>query len=172
MPYLSGNDGKSRWCSLDASSMPRKAFVRGYETLPHNDKGAIMKHLAKVGPLSITVSATGFQFYKSGVYNGCNYTDQVVLNHGVQLVGYGTDPDHKLGDYWLVRNSWGEHFGEGGYIRIKRQLKPTCGVDPEPSEGTGCSYDGFDLQKVCGSCGILFDAAYPIGTMPSAHIAP
>ena len=47
----------------------------------------------------------------------------------VHLCRYGTDAE--LGDYWLVRNSWGATWGEGGYIRLQRSapcivlLKPT-----------------------------------------------
>ncbi len=42
-----------------------------------------------------------------------------MINHAVQLVGFGTDAE--LGDYWLIRNSWGESFGEGGFIRLRRE---------------------------------------------------
>ena len=34
----------------------------------------------------------------------------------IQVVGYGTDPATGL-DYWLIKNSWGNWWGENGYIR-------------------------------------------------------
>lgn len=45
----------------------------------------------------------------------------------MNIVGYGRD--EKLGrDYWVVRNSWGPNWGEGGYIRIARNEDNMCGV--------------------------------------------
>lgn len=43
--------------------------------------------------------------YSSGVYDGCDVREEITINHGVSLVGYGTD--EKLGDYWIIRNHWG-----------------------------------------------------------------
>merc|ERR1719347_1654270 len=86
----------------------------------------------------------------------------VALNHAVQLVGYGTDETE--GDYWLVRNSWGSGWGEGGYIRLQRQATPQCGTDSTPMDGTACvGGPGNDEQHVCGQCGVLFDVSYPLG---------
>lgn len=60
-----------------------------------------------------------------GVFDGeCG----VDLNHGVLAVGYGRDGDT---DYWLVKNSWGPNWGEGGYIRLKRNTdnrEGKCGI--------------------------------------------
>jgi hypothetical protein len=50
-----------------------------------------------------------FHSFFAGVFNGCNQTNPE-LDHGVVLVGYGTD--EALGDYWLIRNSWSPTFGE------------------------------------------------------------
>ena len=80
----------------------------------------------------------------------------------VQLVGYGTDAS--LGDYWIVRNSWGSRWGEDGYIRLRRDSTAQCGTDSTPMDGTACSGGpGNDEQHVCGQCGVLFDVSFPLG---------
>ena len=140
--------------------MPIEAKVRGYEKLPNNDYDSIMYHLNNNGPLGINVSVDdGFTTYQEGVYNGCS-TDKIQINHGVTLEGYGTDETY--GDYWLIRNHWGANWGENGYIRLKREKNPACGWNNAVREGTTCLRDGVDDQWVCGMCGVLFEAVYPI----------
>merc|ERR1712002_82859 len=160
-PYTSGNMGVTGNCKYSPNSMDTLATLRGYETLPRNSLEAVMNHLANVGPLSVAVAASGWSFYGGGVFDGCDYDRNIEINHAVQLVGYGTDPSE--GDYWLVRNSWGPGWGEGGYIKLKREATAVCGTDDTPLMGTGCVDDGNDVLNVCGQCGILFDVCYPIG---------
>lgn len=102
---------------------------RGAALLPMGDEDALKKVVAKFGPVAVGIDASSiwFQFYRHGVYYNkhCkNKPDE--LDHGVLVVGYGTDP--KKGDYWIVKNSWGPTFGEKGYIRMARNRNNNCGI--------------------------------------------
>lgn len=48
-------------------------------------------------------------------------------NHNVLIVGYGVTNTPMPEEYWIVKNSWGDNWGEAGYARIARN-KNTCGI--------------------------------------------
>jgi len=170
MPYQSGTSGVTGECQLDVANMERVGWLRGYETLVRNDQASVMSHLASKGPLAIALDASVFHQYEGGVFQECDYDKNIEINHGVQLVGYGSNPED--GAYWIIRNSWGESWGEGGFIRLRRDDSAKCGIDSTPAIGLKCKGDGFAQDKVCGMCGLLFAPSYPIGAMTSAHIEP
>jgi cathepsin L len=154
-PYVS-YFGEDHSCNATRSKIAVK--VKGYANLPANDYEAITHHLLTKGPLAVSVDASEWFMYEEGVFNSCNQTNPD-LDHAVQLVGMGTD-DH-LGDYWLVRNSWSPAWGEVGYIRLYRSSTVQCGTDLTPGDGDGCT-NGPPTEYVCGTCGILYDAVYPV----------
>jgi len=110
--------------------------VRGFRDVPHRDMKALMEAVAQQ-PVAVAIEADqlGFQLYSGGIMT---FDCGARLNHGVLLVGYGTEGGV---DYWKVKNSWGADWGEQGYIRFTRNVttdgKVTkdgeCGVQDNPS---------------------------------------
>lgn len=133
----------------------------GYARLETNALQPLLHAVAAVGPIVVAADATGWNSYGSGVYDGCE--KDAIVNHAILLMGYGTD-EHLQKDFWLTRNSWGEDWGERGYLRLLRHADGDsyCGVDRRPLEGVGCKGGPGELP-VCGMCGILSDSSYPIG---------
>lgn len=97
-------------CRFNASSTPPVAQISGYTKLPTNKYAPLMEAVATKGPIAVTVDASAWSSYESGVFDGCNQASPD-LDHAVQLVGYGVDDTY--GPYYLVRNSWGD-WGEEG----------------------------------------------------------
>ncbi|XP_026012981.1 uncharacterized protein LOC113015246 [Astatotilapia calliptera] len=123
-PYEHKN-GKCRY-----SVQGRAGYCSKFSVLPEGDEKMLQKVLASVGPISVAVNAMleSFHMYSGGLYNvpSCN---PKLINHAVLLVGYGTDGGQ---DYWLVKNSWGTAWGEGGYIRLARNKNNLCGIASFP----------------------------------------
>merc|ERR1711973_730028 len=159
--YVSGNTMDTEDCLYDVTGTPAAVGITGYDTFS-NDMEGTMAHLANVGPLAVAVDASNWSFYFGGVFDECKYSENIALNHAVQMVGYGTDSVD--GDYWIVRNSWGSSWGEDGFIRLKRESTMECGTDSTPMDGTACvGGPGNDEQHVCEQCGVLYDMSYPLG---------
>jgi len=94
------------------------------------DEEEMKKMVYETGSVAIVVYAaySGFMSYSKGIVNSCppsGYSQgQKTPDHAVLIVGYGTENGQ---DYWLVKNSWGKNWGEGGYIRLARGSNQ-CGL--------------------------------------------
>jgi cathepsin L len=136
--------------------------ITGGVKLDPNNETQVMYALAQVGPVAVSVDASQWSAYQSGIYDGCSKEKYYDIDHAVQAVGYGNE-DGKA--YWIVRNSWGTSWGEDGYIRLARldaDDKDACKQDVTPGDGVACAGD-TDPVTVCGECGIWYDNSYPTG---------
>jgi len=160
-PYLSALEFATLECRNESElPYPKAASITGFASLPENDAPALMEAIASKGPIAVSVDASAWWMYASGIFDSCNKTAPNV-NHAVVGIGYGIENNTK---YWLVRNSWGNRFGEDGYIRLRRYDDEPCGQDPRPQDGFGCEDDEATKQYIaCGECGVLSMSNYPTG---------
>lgn len=97
---------------------PQKAYSRLYIDEYSTVSGVqnIMAEIAARGPVAAGIDATLLAKYTGGVIN---VDVPYQIDHIVSIVGYDTDAATGT-DYWIVRNSWGEYWGEGGWFKIVR----------------------------------------------------
>jgi len=114
-------------CNFKAQDVQAKISSWKYATSDYSET-TLQQNLVGWGPLSICVDASNWQDYQSGVmtWEECAWVN--ILDHCVQLVGYQTQSN--LGDYWIVRNSWGTDWGISGYIWLEMG-SDTCGIAHE-----------------------------------------
>ena len=124
-PYT-GRDGH---CNVTEKDIP---VLTGYKDVTPKSPKDLAAAL-QLGPVSVAVdgASLAFQFYFGGIVKHFCGTS---LDHGVLLVGMGTEKDTP---YWIIKNSWGSGWGEHGYIRVKRDMSENgaglCGLQLQPS---------------------------------------
>lgn len=79
----------------------------------------------QLGPVSCSIDAStsAFQLYSSGIFDD-ETCSETILNHVCCCIGFGSENGVK---YWIVKNSYGNSWGEDGYIRMIRNNNQ-CGI--------------------------------------------
>jgi len=104
------------------STFPPAGFCAALNRYPNatvSDYGSIsgaaamQKEILNRGPISCGVDAVPLLKYTGGIATDAGSG----VDHVISIVGWGTD--EKEGKYWIVRNSWGQFWGEMGYFRAK-----------------------------------------------------
>jgi C1A family cysteine protease len=130
-PYVSGTTTNDETCQM----MKPAYQISTCYNVPSNELQLTQYIMQQPTSVSIQASGRSFQLYVSGVYNDPSCGDE--LDHGVLATGYGTMDGE---DYYRVKNSWSDSWGDGGYINIARNSV---------------------ASSVQGMCGIAMDASVP-----------
>jgi hypothetical protein len=123
-----------------------KAYIKYDLEIPPLDEVELKWYVGK-GPVAIGICGEDFDFmyYDGGIFNPPSCCS--VQNHAMLIVGYGVEAGAgaiRGTPYWVVQNSWGSMWGEGGYMRIKRSTVRGAG-------GGLCGLATFPTMAVGGS---------------------
>merc|ERR1712050_101880 len=120
-PYTSGTTGQTGTCTSNVADVTED--VGSTYSLIASSASQESNMLAQIqeSPMSVCVDATLWQTYTGGVItasSGCGTS----IDHAVQATGYNAE-----GNYWIVRNSWGETWGENGFVWVEYGSN-VCGI--------------------------------------------
>lgn len=101
-------------------------FAQNHTTYHIEEYGTVVgavnmqKEIYARGPIACGIDAGPLEKYTGGIID--NKSGAKEIDHIVSVVGWGEEPqsDGSSLPYWIVRNSWGQYWGEMGYFRIIR----------------------------------------------------
>jgi C1A family cysteine protease len=120
-PYkaVAGTCAYKNTTTTATNGVPKSKAPQWY-TFPATEN-ALAYAIKNYGWVSVCVNAAAFQTYGGGIMK----SSTLGPNHAVIAVGFGTATDGTK--FWIIRNSWGPKWGEGGYARMERD-KNTCDI--------------------------------------------
>jgi hypothetical protein len=137
-------------CPVNLQLMDR---VFGYCELDFEAGEAALMAAVSRHPVAVGINANkAFQLYASGIISSkdCGpapHTEEMeimAINHAVVVTGWGEEMvGGRAMKYWILKNSFGEGWGENGYFKLER------GAHTLDSEGFG-------------TCGLHFESVYPV----------
>jgi len=109
----------------------------------------MMNEIISHGPIACGIDAEGIVNYAGGI---ANVPGPSSINHVVSVVGWGVDTPTST-PYWIIRNSWGQTYGELGYFRLVRgqnqlQIESSCNW-AKPGSWTEVNYPCFEDGSNC-----------------------
>jgi len=75
-------------------------------------QAAMQKEIFERGPIACGIDAVPILNYTTGIVDEFG----TLVDHVVSVTGWGEENGTS---FWHVRNSWGEYWGEAGFVRVK-----------------------------------------------------
>jgi cathepsin X len=111
----------ARTCSTFTSDGGKCAALGSYPNATVAEYGQVsgadnmMAEIYKRGPIACGIDAAEILNYPGGIFDNPNAGQDI--DHIISVTGWGYDSSTGK-KYWNVRNSWGQYWGELGYIRV------------------------------------------------------
>jgi len=119
------NCGHGQGCWAVAN--PKKYHITEHGQV--SGEANLMAEIYARGPVASTIAVTEeLEAYNGGIF--LDKTGRKSPDHEVELAGWGEENGVK---YWIIRNSWGTYWGEGGWARIQRGVD-NLGIESMPSD--------------------------------------
>ncbi|KAG9272350.1 cathepsin O isoform X1 [Astyanax mexicanus] len=113
---------ETKMCQIFPQSFG-SASVKDYYAFDFSSQEELMMQwLVYAGPLVVIVDAVSWQDYLGGVIQ--HHCSSRHANHAVVIIGYDITGEVP---FWIIRNSWGKSWGDGGYAYVKMG-ENMCGV--------------------------------------------
>ena len=119
-PYTVVDPGEDLHWDAERYTLP------DWYNIPPNDIETTKRILFQIGAIDAGVLVDDdFVAYSSGMFENNDtaithlvphYSDG---NHAIALVGWNDEPGDDGMGYWVLRNSWGDSWGEDGYMNIR-----------------------------------------------------
>lgn len=96
------------------------------------DEESMMKEIYENGPIVVAINATPeLYYYSTGIFHSearktegkleKNVKPWEYTNHAVVCIGWGEEiVNDNIVKFWILKNSWGDQWGEKGYFRMNR----------------------------------------------------
>lgn len=178
MPYDDSSSGSSSASNTSSvctvSADEAAASITGWEQIVGADCTTssncttLLRSALEKQPIAVAITSNGgFGEYAGGFYNCPNNGEMASkndLNHALLLVGYGSDSS--VGDYWILKNSYGSSWGDSGFIKLVADAKINCGLNVFPVIPTGAKAGAQASTSVDSGGDKIF-----VGLSPAAWIA-
>ncbi|GMI16096.1 hypothetical protein TrLO_g4826 [Triparma laevis f. longispina] len=161
---------------VDDMGVVCNATVDSSASVHESNAVLMMMEIATRGPIACELDAGPMMSYSGGVLKG--FGPRSNRDHIIQIAGWGVTKDGE--EYWEVRNSWGEYWGEEGWMKLARGIDE-LGIEdkcyyvvPEGWGSKGHIYTEYDADAVAqySATAVLMqvakEAGFPMGLFGSA----